>query len=107
MAEDVLVGGAVVVEARGQVGDGLVLGQAVDAAVAVVGDDAGGAAARGQDVGVVAAVGHGARRVLHGDVVQAGAAVGGRGRRGGGGGGGRRHGDCSVIRICIGICTLE
>lgn len=59
-AEDGGIGGALAEEALDQVADGLVDGQAVEAAVVVIGDDVGVTAALDHDVGRVFAVGEGA-----------------------------------------------
>lgn len=79
-----MVRGALVVRAVNDVVHALALGQAVQAAARVVGDDIRGLAARGHDVRVVAARADADGRVLNRDVVQVRAAVGGARARGGG-----------------------
>lgn len=86
VAEELAVFGAVVAEAVGQVAKGLLLCEAVDAAVLVVLGDLGWAAAFVHDVGVVSGVGDGAGGIFDGDVPASAAGAGGDGSRGGGSG---------------------
>lgn len=99
-AEDVLVLGALVEQAVGQVLGALLEGEAVEAAVVVVADDVGALAALLHAVDVVIRVGHRAGNVADGRVVEVGGAGGAR-RRGRHGGGGGRHVDYRLWLVCI------
>lgn len=89
-AEDVGVGGAVGEEALCELADGLVEGDAVEAAAVVVAHDLGVTAALLHDLGVVVLEGHGAGVVLVGGVIEVCA---GRGDGAGGAEGCGRHDD--------------
>lgn len=96
-AEDVGIASALLQQALGELGDGLVDGQAVEAAVVVVADDIGVATAGGHDLGVVGAEGQGADSIVDGRVVEgraAGAIGGGSGGSGGGG-----HDDVGGLQV--------